>query len=171
MLDEVVCGTGRANPNGVLNCWEIFLDGEDSPDIQTVSKTLDFGYVIIAGILISQKILKGFISGSGLVLDADTYHTHALNCSVALQIQEKVKSLGLTKSMFEKETRLGSKSREELADESIIADVRGLEGVWTIEFVKDKKTKTNFSSDLKIANRVSKTALKIRFKHHDFNFV
>lgn len=160
MLDEVMCGTGRANPNGALNCWENFLDGEDGPDIQTVGKTLGSGYVTIAGILIGPKIMKGFMSGSGLVLGAQTYHTHALNCSVALQIQEKVKSLGLTKNMFEKGTRLGSKLKEELADEDIIGDVRGLGGFWTIEFVKDKKTKTNFSSDLKIAKRFSKTALK-----------
>lgn len=55
-LDEVMCGTGRSNPNGRLNCWENFLDPEDAPDIQTVGKTLGSGYVTIAGVLIGPKI-------------------------------------------------------------------------------------------------------------------
>lgn len=160
MLDEVMCGTGRANPYGGLNCWENFLAPDDAPDIQTVGKTLGSGYVTIAGVLVGPKIMKGYIGGSGLIIGAQTYHTHALNCSVSLQIQEKIKSLGLTKNMFEKGTSLGAKLTEALAGEDLVGDVRGLGGFWSIEFVKDKKTKTTFSPALKVATRFGEIALK-----------
>ncbi|CAL9730416.1 adenosylmethionine-8-amino-7-oxononanoate aminotransferase [Monosporozyma unispora] len=160
MLDEVMCGTGRSNPNSGLNCWENFLDPEDGPDIQTVGKTLGSGYVTIAGVLVGPKIMKSYMSGSGYIIGAQTYHTHGLNCSVALQIQEKIKSLELTKNIWEKGNSLGAKLTDALIDEDIVGDVRGIGGFWTIEFVKDKSTKTNFSPDLKVATRFGQIALK-----------
>lgn len=160
MLDEVMCGTGRASPNGGLNCWENFLAPEDAPDIQTVGKTLGSGYVTIAGVLVGPKIMKAYMGGSGLVIGAQTYHTHGLNCSVSLQIQEKIKRLGLTKNMFEKGTSLGAKLTEALSSEDIVGDVRGLGGFWTIEFVKDKKTKTSFPAEDHVATRYGEIALK-----------
>lgn len=158
MLDEVMCGTGRAAPNGGLNCWENFLEPCDAPDIQTVGKTLGSGYVTIAGVLIGPKIMEGFIGGSGLIYGGQTYHSHGLNCHVALKIQEKIKRLGLTKNIFEMGNLLGKKLKEALADNPIIGDVRGIGGFWTMEFIKDKVNKTSFPAELHIGSRFQKIA-------------
>ncbi|QLG72391.1 hypothetical protein HG535_0D00990 [Zygotorulaspora mrakii] len=162
MLDEVMCGTGRCNPNGKLNCWENFLAPEDAPDIQTVGKTLGSGYVTIAGVLVSPKVLDVFISGSGTILGAQTYHSHALNCATALGIQEKIKREGLTANVFKNGNLMGKMLKEALlSDETnIVGDVRGIGGFWTIELVKNKQTKEPFAPSLKIASRFSDIALE-----------
>lgn len=165
MLDEVMCGTGRANPNGKLNCWENFLAPEDGPDIQTVGKTLGSGYVTIAGVLISPKVLDAYVNGSGLILGAQTYHSHAFNCGTALGIQQKILKNGLTKNVFENGNLLGKKLQEALLDDpnNFVGDVRGLGGFWTIEFVKDKKTKEPFAPEKKVGPRFSDIALENGF--------
>lgn len=162
MLDEVMCGTGRINPNGKLNCWENFLAPEDAPDIQTVGKTLGSGYVTIAGVLISPKILNAYIGGSGLILGAQTYHSHAFNCATALGIQQKIMREGLTANIFKNGNRMGKKLQEALLsdDGNVVGDVRGLGGFWTIEFVKDKKTKEPFAPALKVASKFADAALE-----------
>ncbi|QLQ78066.1 hypothetical protein HG537_0A03130 [Torulaspora globosa] len=162
MLDEVMCGTGRANPNGKLNCWENFLAPEDAPDIQTVGKTLGSGYVTIAGVLIGPKILDVYVKGTGLILGAQTYHSHAFNCATALGIQTKILQNGLTKNIFENGNLLGQKLQEALLaqPDNFVGDVRGLGGFWTIEFVHDKKTKQPFPPEMKVGPRFADIALE-----------
>ncbi|CCK70471.1 uncharacterized protein KNAG_0E02090 [Huiozyma naganishii CBS 8797] len=160
MLDEVMCGTGRCNPNGGLNCWENYLEPEDAPDIQTIGKTLGSGYVTIAGVLIGPKIMSAYMQGSGYVVGGQTYHSFGLNCSVSLQIQKKIKRLELTRNIFEMGTLLGKKLKEALAGFEIVGDVRGLGGFWSVEFVKNKQTKENFDPKLKVGYRYQDAALK-----------
>lgn len=165
MLDEVMCGTGRANPNGKLNCWENFLAPGDGPDIQTVGKTLGSGYVTIAGVLISPKILDAYINGTGLILGAQTYHSHAFNCGTALGIQKKILANGLTKNIFENGNLLGAKLQEALLNkpDNCVGDVRGLGGFWSIEFVKNKETKEPFPPEMKIGARFADIAIEKGF--------
>ncbi|CUM66564.1 uncharacterized protein PRCAT00004233001 [Priceomyces carsonii] len=156
MLDEVMCGTGRCNPNGALNCWENFLQPDQGPDIQTVGKTLGSGYVTIAGVLISPKVRKEFINGSGNIIGAQTYSSHGFNCYVALEIQKRIEKLNLTNNIFNVGNYLGEMLKNEIKDISIVGDVRGLGGFWSIEIVKNQKTKEPFSLNLKIAPRLQK---------------
>ncbi|QLG72390.1 hypothetical protein HG535_0D00980 [Zygotorulaspora mrakii] len=162
MLDEVMCGTGRCNPNGKLNCWENFLAPEDAPDIQTVGKTLGSGYVTIAGVLVGPKIVNAYIGGSGLVIGAQTYHSHALNCAVSLGIQEKIIREGLTANIFKNGNLMGQKLKDALLNDSnsIVGDVRGLGGFWTVQLVKNKETKESFPYDLQVASLFNDIALQ-----------
>lgn len=158
MLDEVMCGTGRASPNGGLNCWENYLPLDKGPDIQTVGKTLGSGYVTIAGVLVSPKMKEVFVKGSGLIAGAQTYHCHAFNCFVALKIQEKIKKLGLTKNIFEVGNYMGKVLKEELLKDptGIVGDVRGIGGFWSFELVKNKTTKEVFELSLDIGHRLQR---------------
>lgn len=162
MLDEVMCGTGRCNPNGKLNCWENFLAPEDAPDIQTVGKTLGSGYVTIAGVLVGPKIVNAYLAGSGLVIGAQTYHSHGFNCATALGIQEKIQKKGLTANIFKNGNLMGQKLKNALLNNSnsIVGDVRGIGGFWTVQFVKNKETKESFPYDLQVATRFSNIAVK-----------
>ncbi|CAH02580.1 uncharacterized protein KLLA0_B14729g [Kluyveromyces lactis] len=154
-LDEVMCGTGRCNPNGKLNCWENFLAPEDAPDIQTVGKTLGSGYVTIAGVLIGPKIRDAYLQGSGTVVGGHTYASHAFNCAVALGIQEKIQRENLTANVFKMGNLMGEKLKDALLSEDNIAgDVRGVGGFWSVEFVADRDTKKPFEPSQDIAGRV-----------------
>ncbi|KAL6944585.1 hypothetical protein ACO0RG_001324 [Hanseniaspora osmophila] len=153
-LDEVMCGTGRANPNGGLNCWENYMEPGQFPDIQTVGKTLGSGYVTIAGILVGPKIKEAYEKGSGMIIGSHTYSSHAFNCAVALGVQQKIMDNGLTKNIFEKGNSLGKKLSDALIPaDNIVGDVRGIGGFWSVEFVKDKKTKAMFPKELHVAYR------------------
>ncbi|KAL6930787.1 related to ornithine aminotransferase [Hanseniaspora guilliermondii] len=153
-LDEVMCGTGRSNPNGGLNCWENFLEPGQFPDIQTVGKTLGSGYITIAGVLIGPKIKAAYDAGSGMVIGGHTYASHGFNCGVSLKIQEKIMRLGLTKNIFNMGNLMGQKLKETyLGKHNIIGDVRGIGGFWTCEIVKNKDTKQWFDKKLDIAHR------------------
>ncbi|XBW35068.1 hypothetical protein QEN19_000631 [Hanseniaspora menglaensis] len=156
-LDEVMCGTGRSNPNGGLNCWENFLEPGQFPDIQTVGKTLGSGYVTIAGILIGPKIKQAYVEGSGAIVGSHTYASHGFNCAVALGIQKKIMKEGLTKNIFEKGNKMGEMLKKkflESGENNIVGDVRGIGGFWSIEFVKNKKTKEIFDKSLDVGHEM-----------------
>ncbi|SCU91377.1 LAFA_0F03378g1_1 [Lachancea sp. 'fantastica'] len=153
-LDEVMCGTGRSNPNGRLNCWENYLDDSEAPDIQTVGKTLGSGYVSIAGVLVGPKIVDTVRNGSNSIFGGNTYSSHAFNCASALGIQKKILGKGLTKNMFKMGNLMGQKLKDALlTKDNIAGDVRGIGGFWSIEFVKDRATKETFDSNLEIGYR------------------
>ena len=59
MLDEVMCGMGRT---GTTHAWQ---QEDVVPDIQTVGKTLGSGYVPIAGVLASNKVIDVLDKGTG----------------------------------------------------------------------------------------------------------
>ncbi|QLQ81234.1 hypothetical protein HG537_0E05900 [Torulaspora globosa] len=160
-LDEVMCGTGRCNPNGGLNCWENFLDPCDAPDIQTVGKTLGSGYVTIAGVLVGPKIRNAFLEGSGSIIGGHTYSCHAFNCAVALGIQKKIKKEKLSANVFKMGNLMGQKLKDKLLSaDNIAGDVRGIGGFWTVEFVQDRVTKKMFDTSLNVAGRFKQIAYK-----------
>lgn len=160
-LDEVMCGTGRCNPNGKLNCWENYLDGSEAPDIQTVGKTLGSGYVTIAGVLVGPKIRDAFVEGSNSVFGGNTYSSHAFNCAVALGIQEKILKENLTENIYKMGNLLGSKLKDRLLSaENIVGDVRGVGGFWSLEFVKDRSTKETFAANLNVGPRFKQLCLE-----------
>ena len=156
-LDEVMCGTGRSNPNGGLNCWENFLEPGQFPDIQTVGKTLGSGYVTIAGVLVGPKVKAAYDAGSGTIVGSHTYASHGFNCAVALGIQKKIIREGLTKNIFEKGNKMGALLKAKLlesGEKNIVGDVRGIGGFWSVEFVKDKKTKEILSKELDVGHKM-----------------
>ncbi|CEP63447.1 uncharacterized protein LALA0_S08e02674g [Lachancea lanzarotensis] len=153
-LDEVMCGTGRSNPNGKLNCWENYLADNEAPDIQTVGKTLGSGYVSIAGVLVGPKIVEAFTKGSNSIFGGNTYSSHAFNCSVALAIQKKILKEGLTENIFKMGNLMGKRLQDALLSYSnIVGDVRGIGGFWSLEFVKDRATKDVFDVATNVAPR------------------
>lgn len=157
-LDEVMCGTGRINPNGKLNCWENFLPLDQGPDIQSVGKTLGSGLVTIAGLLVSPKVRSGFVNGTNTIVGGQTYSCHGFSCYVALKVQQKIMKEQLTKNVFEVGNYLGDQLGKSLADSKIVGDVRGLGGFWSVEFVKDKATKETFDPKLDVCHLIQNSA-------------
>lgn len=154
-LDEVMCGTGRCNPNGKLNCWENFLDASEGPDIQTVGKTLGSGFVTIAGVLVGPKIKDTIVNGSNTIFGGNTYSSHEFNCTVALGVQKKIARDNLTANIYKMGNLLADKLRESLLTEDNIAgDVRGVGGFQSVELVKDRDTKEAFDSKLNVGSRL-----------------
>lgn len=140
-----MCGFGRM---GSFHAWSKYMTGP-GPDIQTNGKTLDDGYVTIASILLSKKIMDLFKSKNSTIEGAQTYHSDSFNCEIALAVKEKVKREKLIENIDEVGTYLGEKLRALQKECPYIGDVRGEGGFWGVEFVKDKKTKEPFTTEVK----------------------
>lgn len=143
-LDEVMSGMGRS---GSFHAWELYMNGA-GPDIQTVGKCLGGGYVTIAAVLISPKVVDVYRENKAMIAGAQTYHSHAFNCQVALEVQLKVKNENLIQNMKEVGNYFGSTLRAKSKDLKYVGDVRGEGGFWAIEFVKDKSSKEPFPRDV-----------------------
>lgn len=155
MLDEVMCGLGRC---GTYHAWQQFM--KSGPDLQTVGKTIGSGFVTLAGILVSPKIKEVYEKGSGSVFGAQTYHSHDFNCRVGLAVQKIIARDNLVENCMKNGTLMSELLKEKLADSKIVGQIRGAGTFWSIEFVKDKKTKEPFDPKLGVCKKVTATAYK-----------
>jgi taurine---2-oxoglutarate transaminase len=134
IADEVLCGFGRTG-----EWFGVDHDGV-APDLMTIAKGLNSGYVPLGGVVIGDPIHELFMQRpypAGL-----TYSGHPLACAAAV---------GAINAMHEEGTipaaaRLGADilgpALMSLAEKHpSVGDVRGIGGLWTIELVRDRDTK------------------------------
>lgn len=140
MLDEVMCGLGRCGYDYTFMHPDFGLT-TGGPDLLTVGKTIGSGMVTLAGILFSKKMCDTINEGSGYIMGAQTYHSHAFTCKVGLAVQEKIVRDNLIENVREVGAYMKSQLKEKLADCSIAGDVRGAGNFISVEAVKDKTTK------------------------------
>lgn len=152
MCDEVMCGLGRCGYPFTFMHPDFGLPKGTGPDMCSVGKTIGSGIVTLAGVLVSQKIVDAFASGTGTIIGAQTYHSHALNCRVGLAVQQKI----YRDKLIENVRVVGAKMKQDLKDGlkecKIVGDVRGAGNFLTVEAVKDKITKESFDPSLGICH-------------------
>ena len=153
ILDEIMCGMGRM---GTKFAFEREGPGV-VPDIMTIGKGLGGGYAPIAGMLISERVVKGLAEGSGLVNHGQTYQAHPLSCATALAVQKIIERDGLV----ERCKMMGlilEKKLSGLKTVKYVGDVRGGGLFWGIEFVRDTETKESFKPEVQFGSKVQKAA-------------
>jgi adenosylmethionine-8-amino-7-oxononanoate aminotransferase len=138
--DEVICAFGRL---GHMFGAERY--GYE-PDVITFAKGVTSGYAPLGGMLVSERLMEPFTSGTNTFLHGVTFAGHPVSTAVALANLD----------VFEKEDVLGNvqaneggfrAALESLADLPIVGDVRGAGYFYGIELVKDKATKETFDDD------------------------
>lgn len=133
------------------------------PDIQTVAKGLGGGYVPIAAILISGKVVDVLREGTinkGAWVHGLTYQGHPFTCATALAVQRYMQDNDLMSSpVF---TLFGSMLKAKIEEEEFefVGNVRGVGLFWAIEFVQDRKTKQPFKREKGLAMLIHETCLK-----------
>src|ERR1700723_2815623 len=138
--DEVICAFGRLG----------YYFGSEryhyQPDIITFAKGVPSGYSPLGGMLVSDRLMEPFSSGTATFLHGVTFAGHPVSSAVALANLD----------VFEQEDLLGNvrsheaafrATLEKLSDLPIVGDVRGDGYFYGIELVKDKATKTTFAED------------------------
>jgi adenosylmethionine-8-amino-7-oxononanoate aminotransferase len=157
--DEVICAFGRLG----------YYFGSQrygyQPDIITFAKGVTSGYAPLGGMIVTDRLMEPFWSGSGAetttgtapnvsffsagqssFLHGVTFAGHPVSCAVAMANLD----------VFEKEDLLGNVRSHEAAfratldklnDLPIVGDVRGDGYFYGIELVKDKATKETFNDD------------------------
>ena len=133
IFDEIMAGFGRTGEWFACNHWDVV------PDIMTVAKGINSGYIPLGGMVISDAISEwakdNFFAG-GL-----TYSGHPLACAAG------VAAIGAfhEEKVVENAASVGAYMGEQLAGlaetHPSIGDVRGKGCFWGVELVRNRETK------------------------------
>lgn len=134
IADEVMVGFGRTG------AWfGVDHDGV-SPDLLAFAKGVNSGYVPLGGVLVGDAIYEMFTKRpypAGL-----TYSGHPLACAAAVGAISAMHEEGTVAAAARLGTDvLGPGLRQLAAKHESVGDVRGIGGLWTVELVRDRRTK------------------------------
>ena len=133
ILDEVMAGFGRTGKWFACEHWDVV------PDIITLAKGINSGYVPLGAMTISEKIadwVRDKYFAGGL-----TYSGHPLACAAGVASIEAFREEGIVENSAEMGEVLGD-GLAALADKhESIGEVRGLGLFYGVELVKDRETR------------------------------
>lgn len=152
ILDEVMSGMGRT---GYLYACE--EDGV-APDILTIAKGLGAGYQPIGATLVSARIYRAIVDGSGFFQHGHTYIGHATACAAALAVQRAIAEDDLLANVRARGEQLRGALRERYAQHAHVGDVRGRGLFVGVELVRDRATREPFSPALQLHAAVKQAA-------------
>src|SRR6476619_5725228 len=133
ILDEVMAGFGRTGKWCACENWDVV------PDILTVAKGINSGYVPL-GAMIIREHLKEWVR-SRYFPGGLTYAGHPPACASAVASIEAFQDEGVVENASEVGAYLGESLRAVAERHPSIGDVRGLGCFWGIELVKDRQTR------------------------------
>ena len=133
ILDEVMAGFGRTGKWFGCENWGVV------PDILTLAKGINSGYVPLGAMVINQKIAdwvqdKYFAGGL-------TYSGHLLACAAAIASIEAFQEEGIVENSAEHGAYLAEALPALAVKHPSVGDVRGLGLFWGLELVKNRETK------------------------------
>ena len=158
ILDEVMAGFGRTGKWFACEHWDVV------PDILTVAKGINSGYVPLGAMIVRGEIadqVRGRFFPGGL-----TYAGHPLACASAIASIEAFQDEGIVDNAADVGAYLGESLRGLAERHPSIGDVRGLGCFWGLELVKSRETKEmlvpfNASGEAALpVARVAKAALE-----------
>ncbi len=133
ILDEVMAGFGRSGKWFACEHWDVV------PDILTVAKGINSGYVPLGAMVVNEKLadwVKDKYFAGGL-----TYSGHVLACASGVASIEAFKE----ESIVENAAAMGDVLAEELPrlaeGHPAIGEVRGKGLFWGLELVRDRETR------------------------------
>ena len=133
VLDEVMAGFGRTGRWFACDNWDVV------PDILTVAKGINSGYVPLGAMIIGPRLrewVRGKYFPGGL-----TYAGHPLACASAVASIEAFREEGVVENAAEAGSYLGDGLRGLAAAHPSIGEVRGLGCFWGVELVKNRETR------------------------------
>jgi taurine--2-oxoglutarate transaminase len=158
ILDEVMAGFGRTGRWFACEHWDVV------PDIVTVAKGINSGYVPLGAMIVSEPIgewLKDKFFAGGL-----TYSGHPLACAAAVASIEAFREEGIVEHAAAMGEVFSAGLRRLQERHPSIGEVRGLGCFWGLELVKSRRTReplVPFNGSGKAAEpvaRLSKLALE-----------
>lgn len=133
ILDEVMAGFGRTGRWFGCENWDVV------PDIMTVAKGINSGYVPLGAMVISEPIadwVRDHYFGGGL-----TYSGHPLACAAAVASIGAFKEEGIVENAAQMGELLAKRLPELYERHPSIGEVRGLGLFWGLELVRNRETR------------------------------
>ncbi|WP_175834888.1 aspartate aminotransferase family protein [Burkholderia anthina] len=154
ILDEIMSGMGRTG--------YLFACDEDgvAPDLLTIAKGLGAGYQPIGATLVSDRIYRTIVDGSGFFQHGHTYLGHATACAAALEVQRVIAEEKLLDNVKARGEQLRASLREHYGAHPHVGDVRGRGLFVGVELVRDRDTKATFDPASKLHAAVKREAMQ-----------
>ncbi|RKU04354.1 aspartate aminotransferase family protein [Burkholderia sp. Nafp2/4-1b] len=154
ILDEIMSGMGRTG--------YLFACDEDgvAPDLLTIAKGLGAGYQPIGATLVSDRIYRTIVDGSGFFQHGHTYLGHATACAAALEVQRVIAEEKLLDNVKARGEQLRASLREHYAAHPHVGDVRGRGLFVGVELVRDRDSKATFDPARKLHAAVKREAMQ-----------
>jgi taurine---2-oxoglutarate transaminase len=136
IADEVMAGFGRTGKWFGVDNWDVV------PDILTVAKGINSGYIPLGAMIVRRPIadwVRDKYFAGGL-----TYSGHPLACASAIASIEAFKEEGIVENAAEMGGIFAEQLRSLQENHPSIGDVRGLGCFWGLELVKDRETREPF---------------------------
>jgi taurine--2-oxoglutarate transaminase len=133
ICDEVMAGFGRTGKWFACENWDVV------PDILTVAKGINSGYIPLGAMIIRQQIadwVRDKYFAGGL-----TYSGHPLACASAVASIEAFREEGIVEHAAELGPQFEDRLRGLADKHPSIGDVRGLGCFWGLELVKNRETR------------------------------
>ena len=133
ICDEVMAGFGRTGKWFACEHWDVV------PDILTVAKGINSGYVPLGAMVVSRPIadwVRGRYFAGGL-----TYSGHPLACASAVASIEAFREEGIVEHAAEMEQHVRTGLQNLAQRHPSIGDVRGLGCFFGLELVRDRETR------------------------------
>jgi taurine--2-oxoglutarate transaminase len=133
ICDEVMAGFGRTGKWFACEHWDVV------PDILTVAKGINSGYVPLGAMVVSKPIadwVRDKYFAGGL-----TYSGHPLACASAVASIDAFREEGIVEHAAEMEQHFRTGLQELAARHPSIGDVRGLGCFFGLELVRDRETR------------------------------
>ncbi|KVK93246.1 aspartate aminotransferase family protein [Burkholderia territorii] len=154
ILDEIMSGMGRTG--------YLFACDEDgvAPDLLTIAKGLGAGYQPIGATLVSDRIYRTIVDGSGFFQHGHTYLGHATACAAALEVQRVIAEEKLLDNVKARGEQLRGTLRDRYGAHPHVGDVRGRGLFVGVELVRDRDSKATFDPALKLHAAVKREAMQ-----------
>ena len=133
ICDEVMAGFGRTGKWFACENWDVV------PDILTMAKGINSGYVPLGAMTVSEPIsewLRDKFLAGGL-----TYSGHPLACASAVASIEAFREEGIVENAAEQGDYLATALPALAEKHPSIGDVRGLGLFWGLELVRNRETR------------------------------
>lgn len=152
IADEVITGIGRTGTNFGVDCSSI------EPDLIAVGKGVGSGYAPLGAVLASARVVEAIARGSGKFVHGFTYNAHPVSAAAGVAVLNHLQQHRLIERVPAAGIELARALEGLKARFPMIGEVRGSGLLLGIEFVRDRKTRTPFAPEAKIADRVYQAA-------------
>ena len=154
ILDEVMCGMGRT---GTLFAYE--QEGIN-PDMVVMAKGLGAGYQPIGALMVTDKIYRTVVDGSGFFQHGHTYMGHPTACAAGLAVQRTIEKENLLDNVNRQSEALFQHLSGCFDKHSHIGDIRGRGLFIGLEIVEDRADKQPMPVDSRVHVKIKQEAMR-----------
>ncbi len=146
VADEVICGFGRTGEWFGSQTYDI------KPDLITMAKQITSGYLPLSAVMVHDRVGEALESyKGGEFAHGYTYSGHPVCCALALENLRILDEEGIVGQVKTDSGPYLQECLQSLADHPIVGEVRGIGMLGAVELVKDKASRSRFTSEEEVA--------------------